>query len=97
MLRTILSIKNTTTLCETIRKYGEDSFVTEVLEDGVAEEELATVEVLYIDKYDTFYNGYNQTKGGEGTSGERSIEAKENIAKANKERVWTDEMRNKQS
>lgn len=78
-----------------IRKYGEDSFNTEVLEDSIPGELLSEAEVLYIDKYDTFYNGYNQTKGGEGTSGERSIEAKRNIAKANKERVWTEDMKNK--
>lgn len=80
-----------------IRKYGEDSFVTEILEDNVPEDLLPELEILYIEKYDTFYNGYNQTKGGEGVSGERSEQAKENIAKANKERIWTDEMKNKMS
>lgn len=80
-----------------IRKYGEEHFVTEILEDNVPEDILAELEVLYIEKYDTFYNGYNQTKGGEGTSGERSEEAKAAIAKANKERVWDNEMRQKMS
>lgn len=80
-----------------IRKYGEDVFTTEVLEDNVPIELLYGLEVIYIDKYDTFYNGYNQTKGGEGTSGTRSLEARENIAKANKERIWTDEMKEKMS
>jgi group I intron endonuclease len=78
-----------------IRKYGEDSFETEILEDNIPVELLAETEVAYIEKYDTFYNGYNQTKGGEGTTGERSPEAKEAIAKANKERIWTEEMKDK--
>lgn len=76
-----------------IRKYGEDSFSSEVLEDNIPEDILDITEIAYIEKYDTFYNGYNQSKGGEGVSGERSIEAKANIAKANSERVWTEEMK----
>lgn len=80
-----------------IRKYGENSFVSEILEDGIPEELLPELEVLYIEKYNTFYNGYNQTKGGEGTSGERSEEAKENIARANRERIWTQDMKDKMS
>ena len=78
-----------------IRKYGEESFTSIVLEDSVPEELLAELEVLYIDKYDTFYNGYNQTKGGEGTAGARSLEAREAISRANKERVWTEEAKEK--
>lgn len=78
-----------------IRKYGEEVFSTEILEDNVPKDLLSELEVLYIDKYNTFYEGYNQTKGGEGTTGERSPEAREAIAKANKERIWTDEMKEK--
>ena len=80
------------TLQQAIRKYGEDTFEHEILEDDIPEELLSELEVLYIEKHNTFYDGYNQTKGGEGTSGERSIEARERIAKANKERIWTEEM-----
>ena len=80
-----------------IRKYGEDSFTTEILEDNVPAELLSELEVLYIEKHNTFYEGYNQTKGGEGTSGERSYEAKAAIAKANKERIWDEDMRQKMS
>ena len=76
-----------------IRKYGEESFSSSILEDDIPEDILDTTEIAYIEKYDTFYNGYNQSKGGEGVSGERSTEAKYNIAKANSERVWTEEMK----
>ena len=78
-----------------IRKYGEDAFTHQILEDNVPGELLAELEVLYIEKYNTFYEGYNQTKGGEGTTGERSPEARARISAANKERVWTDEMKQK--
>ena len=78
-----------------IRKYGEDAFKTIIIEDNVPSSVISELEVLYIDKYDTFYNGYNQTKGGEGTTGERSLQAKDNISKANKERIWTEEMKDK--
>lgn len=78
-----------------IRKYGECSFVSEVLEDSIPADLLSELEVLYIEKYNTFYDGYNQTKGGEGTAGERSPAAKKAIAKANTERIWTEEMRGK--
>ena len=80
-----------------IRKYGADAFTHEILEDNIPSELLAELEVLYIEKYSTFYAGYNQTKGGEGTAGERSPEARAKIAAANKERVWTDEMKEKMS
>ena len=80
-----------------IRKYGEESFTSCILEENIPVNLLSELEVLYIEKYDTFYNGYNQTKGGEGTAGERSLEAKENIARANKERIWTDEVKEKLS
>jgi group I intron endonuclease len=76
-----------------IRKYGEENFTSVMLEDEVPIELLSELEILYIEKYDTFYKGYNQTKGGEGTTGERSPEARECIAKANRERVWTEEMK----
>ena len=80
-----------------IRKYGEDQFVHDVLEDSIPNELLSELEVMYIEKYDTFYSGYNQTKGGEGTLGERSVEAKIRIATANQERIWTEEMKNNMS
>lgn len=84
-------------LQRSIRKYGEESFKHEILEEDIAEELLASLEVLYIEKHNTFYEGLNQTKGGEGTTGERSAKAKAAIAKANKERVWTDEMKKRAS
>ena len=55
-----------------IRKYGWDNFQHEVI--GIVEAEtkqqlawdLDEWETYYIDKYDSFYNGYNSTTGGSG-------------------------------
>lgn len=49
-----------------IRKYGEASFNWEVIDQTDNKESLQELEKQYIEKYDTYYNGYNQTKGGEG-------------------------------
>ena len=51
-----------------IRKHGEDNFYIELLgqfEEGLLEEK----EIEYIAKYDSYYNGYNSTLGGD--SGKR--------------------------
>lgn len=50
--------------CRAVRKYGAESFELTVLEDGVDEDLLNEREIFYIDKYDTYRNGYNQTSGG---------------------------------
>lgn len=47
-----------------IRKYGINNYEYIVLERDVPEEELIPKEQYYIEKYDTYNNGYNQTAGG---------------------------------
>lgn len=57
-------------LLSAIKKYGFDSF--EVIEEYyVAKtlEELNGKEKEFIEKYDSYHNGYNQTLGGEGSLG----------------------------
>ena len=46
------------------RKYGVDNFLFEVIEE-CSQEELNEKEMFWISKFDTFYNGYNQTLGGD--------------------------------
>jgi group I intron endonuclease len=41
-------------------KYGTDSFVCEILEVITDESKLLEREAYYIEKYDSFYNGYNE-------------------------------------
>lgn len=52
-----------------IKKYGIDNFNFEILEE-CSPEQLSKKEKFYIAKYDTFYNGYNMTAGGEDNQGE---------------------------
>ena len=52
-------------LYSAINKYGVEAFTFEVLEETSQPSER---EVYYIEYYKTFTNGYNATKGGDGTS-----------------------------
>lgn len=54
-------------LYRAIRKYGIDNFTFEVLEECLVSE-LNEKEIYYIALYDTYYNGYNQDKGGTSAS-----------------------------
>lgn len=51
-----------------IRKYGLENFSFEILEECKVSE-LSKKEKEYISKFDSFFNGYNQTMGGEGSIG----------------------------
>ena len=51
-------------LYRTIRKYGIENFTFEVLEE-CSPDELNQKEIAYIQYYDSFWNGYNQSPGGE--------------------------------
>lgn len=48
-----------------MRKYGIENFSFEIVEECLREE-LNEKERFYIEKYDTFFGGYNQTLGGDG-------------------------------
>lgn len=49
-----------------IKKYGFDFFTVEILEDNLTLEEAREKEKYYIALYNSYYNGYNNTFGGEG-------------------------------
>lgn len=50
-----------------IKKYGKEIFLREILEDNINDDELLCgKEIFYIEKYNTFNDGYNLTKGGDG-------------------------------
>ena len=57
--------KKTYPLYEDIRQYGIDNFTFELLEECEARA-LNKLEQFYVEKYNTFNDGYNQTEGGGG-------------------------------
>ena len=56
-----------THLARAFRLYGEDAFELSLIEE--CPEDLTLLsnrEIYWIDKFDSYYNGYNETKGGDG-------------------------------
>ena len=50
-----------------IRKYGSEDFTYEIIEDDIKSTEVLNErEKYWISYYDSYYNGYNSTLGGEG-------------------------------
>lgn len=58
-------------LYKAIRKYGAENFRTEILEElpGATRQHLNIREAYWINYYNTYLNGYNETLGGDGVSG----------------------------
>lgn len=48
-----------------IKKYGWNNFKKEILEENLTQQEAKEKEIFYINKFDTFNNGYNKTLGGD--------------------------------
>ena len=57
--------KDDTYFHRALRKYGLENFVYCVLEDNILRENLNLKEIEWIEYYDSFYNGYNLTTGGD--------------------------------
>ena len=49
-----------------INKYGVENICSEVLVEDLTKSQAKKLEKAYIEKLDTFKNGYNMTKGGDG-------------------------------
>ena len=58
--------RSTYKLYNAMLKYGVDKFYVETLEENIPLEQLNEKEIWYIDHYDSFNNGYNSTRGGDG-------------------------------
>lgn len=52
-----------------LNKYDLEAWVWSVLEDNIPKKDLGDREIFYIEKFDTFKQGYNSTTGGEGAQG----------------------------
>ena len=51
-----------------IRKYGAEDFAYEIIEDGIKSAEILNErEKYWISYYNSYYDGYNSTMGGDGT------------------------------
>lgn len=55
-------------LYKAFQKYGIENFDFEIIEECPIAD-LDKKEIFYIQKFNAFYNGYNQTQGGSGTRG----------------------------
>jgi len=72
-------------LYNAIRKYGEKNFKWEIIKRCDCESDLISYEKFYINKFDSYRNGYNQTEGGEGIFGyKHTEETKKKISDAHK-------------
>ena len=65
---------------QSIRKYGKENFEVKLLVVGPKLEWINDLEQKAIKLYDTFNNGYNDTKGGDGTVGIKSRLGKKHTA-----------------
>lgn len=74
-------IHTNTHLQRSWNKYGEENFEFNILEE-CEEDKLFEREKYWIEAYDAFHNGYNQTEGGEGCFGYKHT--KETIEKIKK-------------
>jgi group I intron endonuclease len=72
-------------LYQAMRKYGLDQFMVVVLESDIPDNLLDERECFYIQKYDSFNSGFNNTLGGQGIHGYRhNLETKRRIGAAMK-------------
>lgn len=60
--------KNHNKLYRAMNKYGQENFIIEVIEDNIPIELLNEKEKFYIKLFNSFYEGYNLTFGGDGES-----------------------------
>ena len=86
-------------LLSSIEKHGFEAFeVNECLDYAFSLEELNIKEKVYIQLYNSFKNGYNETLGGEGKEGcSPSEETKTKMSEANKGKHLSDETKQKMS
>jgi group I intron endonuclease len=75
---------SSTHLHRALRKYGEENFVIEILEDNIPREFANERERYWVTHFNTFNEGYNMTAGGGGLFGYKHSEAtKEKCRRAN--------------
>lgn len=63
-----LSCKCASVFAKALKKYGKENFIWEILEE-CNNNELDEREIYWISYYNTYYNGYNSTQGGQFNDG----------------------------
>lgn len=84
-------------LHRSIRKYGKEKFIHEIIHYCNCWKDLCQKEIEYIKIFNTKKpNGYNLTEGGEGKSGlKHSEETRKKISESNKGKIVSEETRRK--
>lgn len=67
-----------------LRKYGVECFISEILFESDNINELREKEIHFINYYNTFEDGYNSTKGGEGFFSKHKDESKKKMSEYRK-------------
>lgn len=62
-----------------IEKYGWDAFDKQIVESGLSQEKAIQKEKQYIEKYDSYINGYNNSEGGEIPTNEKIEKTKKSL------------------
>ena len=77
-------------LHKAIAKYGPENFSIELIEDNIPEMLIDQKEQYYINYYDSYNNGYNETTGGQGIHGyKHTVETKEVLSQRSI-KTWED-------
>jgi group I intron endonuclease len=76
-----------------LRKYSKTVWVHEILEENILQKNINNKEIYYIQKYNTFKQGYNSCSGGI-SNFKTSVKTRRKISKANKGRKHTKEVCN---
>lgn len=77
-------------LYQAMRKYGIENFKFEILCRVRRPEYLDVLEAYFVEKFDTFNNGYNMTCGGDGTADE--TRKKLSLALKGRKILWADKL-----
>lgn len=91
-------LKDTTKFSNAIKKYGWNNFehsVIGIVEADTKEQlklDLDEWEIYYIEKYNSFKNGYNSTKGGDGVIGFRFSDEQKKKMSNNRKGKYTGEL-----
>lgn len=76
------------TLYKAFNKYGFENFIWEVIDTAEDLNQLREKEKFYIQKYDSFNNGYNSTLGGDGIFGYKQTEKTKKDLSAKSKTQW---------